>query len=416
MHRNSGGILDVVTEIGAGQLRPCDRESVTFSGELGDAATEFHAVMGAYVHAVERRGIENVMLMMPVRRGKIDEPGLPAIVPDRPGPVFAGPAQPAVVNGLQFADQARLEQQRAELTRRLGPLDVPHLRRESLRLGIAPCGHEVGQHAFAQVVGLADIDQRARLAEEPVHARRLGQLVHELGRNLRGQRRSARDRFERRVESLRGPLCPHRAPELRQHLGIRQRPVPRRAGQPVPRDHGIQVVASPVGIEMPGQTHGAGHGRGVGAPCTTHLGTQEAVVETDVVGDETPSREASLDLRGDILETRRVSDHLVADAGEHLDRWGDRSSRVDQRTPLPFDLALAHADDRDLGDAMPCGMSAGGFDVHEGDRRIKGWHAQDRSIQVVFNSVYLSKACSDLSRPMPDCLKPPKGTVMSSAS
>ncbi len=41
---------------------------------------------------------------------------------------------------------------------------------------------------------------------------------------------------------------------------------------------------------------------------------------------------------------------------------------------------------------------------------------QLRSIHVVFSSVNLSKACSDLSRPMPDCRKPPNGTVMSSAS
>ena len=37
-------------------------------------------------------------------------------------------------------------------------------------------------------------------------------------------------------------------------------------------------------------------------------------------------------------------------------------------------------------------------------------------IQVVFSSVYLSNACSDLSRPLPLCLYPPKGTVMSSSS
>ncbi len=37
-------------------------------------------------------------------------------------------------------------------------------------------------------------------------------------------------------------------------------------------------------------------------------------------------------------------------------------------------------------------------------------------IQVVFSSVYLSNACSDLSRPLPDCLNPPKGTLMSSSS
>ncbi len=40
----------------------------------------------------------------------------------------------------------------------------------------------------------------------------------------------------------------------------------------------------------------------------------------------------------------------------------------------------------------------------------------EMSIQVVLSSVYLSNACSDLSRPVPDCLNPPNGTVMSSAS
>jgi hypothetical protein len=37
-------------------------------------------------------------------------------------------------------------------------------------------------------------------------------------------------------------------------------------------------------------------------------------------------------------------------------------------------------------------------------------------IQTVFSSLYFSSACSDLSRPKPDCLKPPKGVVMSPAS
>src|SRR5690349_408502 len=32
--------------------------------------------------------------------------------------------------------------------------------------------------------------------------------------------------------------------------------------------------------------------------------------------------------------------------------------------------------------------------------------------QVVLISVYLSMACSDLSRPKPDCLKPPKGELI----
>ena len=61
---------------------------------------------------------------------------------------------------------------------------------------------------------------------------------------------------------------------------------------------------------------------------------------------------------------------------------------------------------RDVGLAVPAA----------GHLRRGDGHFHDRSIQVVLSSVYLSIACSDLSRPLPDCLKPPKGTVMSSAS
>ena len=40
---------------------------------------------------------------------------------------------------------------------------------------------------------------------------------------------------------------------------------------------------------------------------------------------------------------------------------------------------------------------------HRGNERMLG-RTQARSIQVVLSSVYLSNACSDLSRPKPDCL------------
>jgi hypothetical protein len=39
-----------------------------------------------------------------------------------------------------------------------------------------------------------------------------------------------------------------------------------------------------------------------------------------------------------------------------------------------------------------------------------------RLIQVALISVYFSKACKDLSRPLPDCLKPPNGAVISPPS
>ena len=73
------------------------------------------------------------------------------------------------------------------------------------------------------------------------------------------------------------------------------------------------------------------------------------------------------------------------------------------------------ADDGDVDDAMHARRAACRFDVDEGHGRVGG-NVQLSSIHVVLSSVYLSKACNDLSRPMPDCLKPPNGTVMSSAS
>lgn len=74
-HRNSGGILDVVKEVGRGELDPTNRESVSFSGQLGEARDDFHAVMSIYLDAVRRRGFDKVMLMMSRRQGEPATPG-----------------------------------------------------------------------------------------------------------------------------------------------------------------------------------------------------------------------------------------------------------------------------------------------------------------------------------------------------
>lgn len=74
-HRNSGGILDVVKEVGRGELNPTNRESVSFSQSLGEASDDFHSVMGVYLEAVRRRGFDKVMLMMSRRQGEPVTPG-----------------------------------------------------------------------------------------------------------------------------------------------------------------------------------------------------------------------------------------------------------------------------------------------------------------------------------------------------
>lgn len=75
VHRNSGGILEVMREIRRGKLNPTSRDGVVFSGRLPDAETEFQEVVDKYVQAVGRVGIENTVLLMSRRQGEPLEPG-----------------------------------------------------------------------------------------------------------------------------------------------------------------------------------------------------------------------------------------------------------------------------------------------------------------------------------------------------
>src|SRR5215467_10838772 len=60
--------------------------------------------------------------------------------------------------------------------------------------------------------------------------------------------------------------------------------------------------------------------------------------------------------------------------------------------------------------------SLGGGVVGDGVAGGGGRAGQPRLIQVVLSAVYASSACSDLSRPAPVALKPPKGVITSLAS
>lgn len=68
-HRNSGGILEVIGQVRDGTLDCVDRPSVRFSHGLKDAPKDFPKVAQDYVDAVSRLGIENVILLMPKRKG-----------------------------------------------------------------------------------------------------------------------------------------------------------------------------------------------------------------------------------------------------------------------------------------------------------------------------------------------------------
>jgi exodeoxyribonuclease V alpha subunit len=75
VHRNSGGILDVIREVKAGKLQPRNRAGVAFSGTLEPASTGFATIVSQYVAAVGRAGYEGTALLMSRRKGDVETPG-----------------------------------------------------------------------------------------------------------------------------------------------------------------------------------------------------------------------------------------------------------------------------------------------------------------------------------------------------
>lgn len=75
VHRNAGGILQVIREVRQGFINPVNRDGVTFSGTLPSASNGFETVMREYLDAVRQHGYERVALLMSRRKGDVDEAG-----------------------------------------------------------------------------------------------------------------------------------------------------------------------------------------------------------------------------------------------------------------------------------------------------------------------------------------------------
>ena len=133
----------------------------------------------------------------------------------------------------------------------------------------------------------------------------------------------------------------------------------------MPRNQGIEVVARFLRVQPARELHGAEHGPAEGELRTLQRIAQEAVIEAGVVGHEGDAVEALLDVFREPLDARLPLHHLVADAGEGLDGFGDGDAGVHQALPALGDLPVAHADDGDLGDAVAHRVAAGGFNVDE---------------------------------------------------
>lgn len=74
-HRNSGGILEVIEQVGNGTIDCVDREAVKFSHGLSEAVIGFPEIARKYVDAVSKYGFEHVALLMSMRAGEPSVPG-----------------------------------------------------------------------------------------------------------------------------------------------------------------------------------------------------------------------------------------------------------------------------------------------------------------------------------------------------
>ena len=255
-------------------------------------------------------------------------------------------------NGLCSLDPGRFAQQCAELAGGLQPIDAPHLSREAVIPGAGLVGVKMAAYAVAQGMALADIQQRILLAVKSVDARTFGQIVGQTRRQMRGQGVRAENGVHRGRELRLRQLAAHFAPEIVNHPGIAQCPVPCAAAEAVALHHRIEIVARILGKQPPRELDGAQHLRGEAQAGLEKLTAQERVVETRVVRHEHCAVQLVPDRGRNVGEARRVGHHLVADAREILDVFRDRAFGIHQRTPLLDELAIFQAQNADFGDPV----------------------------------------------------------------
>lgn len=270
------------------------------------------------------------------------------------------------MHGLALLDQARFQQQGAELAGGFDPVDAADVVGDAQLAVFAAALGKVGQHAAAQVDAFAHVEQGVVFAIKEVHAGRFGQVVEGIGRQVRRQAGA----FELLLHGIQHAfvfdIAAQGLPELPDQLGIGQRAVAVVGKQVVARDEAVEVVPGVLGKQRARQAHGAQH---VGAEIQSHAAefvAHEAIVEARVVGHEQPPLEAGFQLVGYGVKARGIAHHVVADAGHALDEFGDGALGVDQRAPAA-DLVAVDFDNADFGDAVAGRVGAGGFQVDEGD-------------------------------------------------
>ena len=118
--------------------------------------------------------------------------GVVQIARREPGAALAG-AKLDVVRRVEALDLVAFEKRGFEHARRLGVIDVVDLREKlESSFGRRPAALEMARDAFLETRGLADVNDVAVSAQEPIHAGRVRERAASLGREGKRAPRGAR--------------------------------------------------------------------------------------------------------------------------------------------------------------------------------------------------------------------------------
>lgn len=296
-----------------------------------------------------------------------------------PAAAFGEPGA-AVVAGLALGDEPQLADLGLE---RRGALDAGDTGGDGDHLGHPRPGlgrREVGAHAGAHVLALADVEGlavgcgeqvdaggvRQLLGQVPLLPLRRGDLALPECELLDGVHAGVAEPLQQPVQDVdRGP-------------GVGEGAVVGRGGRPEqPRQRGQLAVAGLVAREHPaGQPCGVEDlDRRPVVPGQLAGGLQEPDVERRVVGDDDAAAGELEERRQHRADARRPGHHVVGDARQHRDERRDGRARAHQGVELADHLAAADLHRPDLGDLVAVGAAAGGLEVDHDERGGDQRHA-----------------------------------------
>ena len=144
----------------------------------------------------------------------------------------------------------------------------------------------MGHHPLAQIRAFTHIERKIIFSVEDVHPVAFGQLLGQIGIQMRGQRWTRSHPGNGLVQTLGRKLSAEGPPELDDQVRVRQRTMTPIRVKPVTGDEGIEIVTRLLRVELPRELDRAQHASTKIDPNALELIFYESIVKPGIVGDE----------------------------------------------------------------------------------------------------------------------------------